>query len=507
MTPRQLLYLLWFYAVDEDGRWCYTRGVMRHAKGFGKSPFAAAICLFELLGDCRFRRLDPDALGGVVGKPALRPNVLVVATAEKQTDNTMRPLLDMSAKGTKLAETYGLVSLATRVTCPRNGGRLMQSASSAGTAEGIVVTFALCDETEHWVPNSSNRGDEVMQTVRRNVAKSGGRVMETANAWTPGARSVAENTYEAWLAQESGDLIEDAGRTVYDALIAPPNTNLNDIPQRGRYTLSEGLEFIYQNAPWQIPNLPSFRAEVLAPDSSPAVSRQFYLNQPSSPEGAWLPAGAWDLLANHEKKLARGDEVVLFFDGSKSNDYTALTACRVRDGFLQTLKVWRPQDYPDNTIDVTSVDRTVRSARATFRVAAFWADVKEFESFVQLEWPRIFQDCIELPAVPSKGLEGLIAWDMRSNTAAFAKAVETVRTEVLQHAFEHTGDHETSVAVANARVRDYRGWTYITKESPKSPKKIDAAVTAIGARMLRNRVVSLRQNTHTGGRGFTLEHL
>lgn len=507
VTPRQFLFLLWFYAVDEDGRWLYQRGVNRQAKGFGKSPFAAAICLFELLGPCRFRKHNPAAPGGVEGRTALRPQVLVVATAEKQTDNTMRPILDMCAKGTPLQRKYQLEPTATRVVAPLVSGRLQQSASSASTSEGMQVTFALCDETEHWVPNSSNRGDEVMAAVKRNAAKVGGRVMETANAWTPGARSVAESTYDTWCQQEAGELVDDAGQLLYDALIAPPNTNLHDRYKRGRYTVSEGLHFIYENAPWQLDNLPTIRSQILSVDTTPAVSRQFYLNQPSSPEGAWLPAGAWDALADHKTRLKRNDEIVLFFDGSKSNDYTALTACRVSDGFVQTLKVWKPRPKPIGTVDVADVDKAVRAAASTFRVVAFWADVKEFESFVNLEWPRVFQRSIQYPAAPGKGLEGLVAWDMRSHTGTFAKAVETVHNEVVNRAFRHSGDHETSVAVANARVRDYRGWLYITKESPKSPKKIDAAVTAIGARMLRNHVVSLRQNTHTGGRGFTLDHL
>lgn len=35
-TDSQLMFLLWFYSVDEDGNWLYHRAVRRLAKGSGK---------------------------------------------------------------------------------------------------------------------------------------------------------------------------------------------------------------------------------------------------------------------------------------------------------------------------------------------------------------------------------------------------------------------------------------------------------------------------------------
>lgn len=35
-TGSQLDFVLWWYAVDENGRWLYSHGVRRHSKGTGK---------------------------------------------------------------------------------------------------------------------------------------------------------------------------------------------------------------------------------------------------------------------------------------------------------------------------------------------------------------------------------------------------------------------------------------------------------------------------------------
>ena len=37
-TGTQLDFVLWWYAVDEDGRFLYAHGTRRHSKGTGKVP-------------------------------------------------------------------------------------------------------------------------------------------------------------------------------------------------------------------------------------------------------------------------------------------------------------------------------------------------------------------------------------------------------------------------------------------------------------------------------------
>ena len=65
-TRGQLAFLLRWYAVDRNGRFIYRRGVKRGAKGTGKDPFAAAVCMAELSGPVRYSHHDD--LGRPVGQ-------------------------------------------------------------------------------------------------------------------------------------------------------------------------------------------------------------------------------------------------------------------------------------------------------------------------------------------------------------------------------------------------------------------------------------------------------
>jgi len=161
-----------------------------------------------------------------------------------------------------------------------------------------------------------------------------------------------------------------------------------------------------------------------------------------------------------------------------------------------TLGVWEPDanhDDPDAIVDPAAVDFTVRRAFDRFKVLAFFADVREWESWSLAEWPQRYGADLEVWAVPQGRPPQAVAWDMRGHTYEFAKAVEACRAEIIEAAFTHDGDARTTRHVTNARNRPYRDTMSIGKESPSSPRKIDAAVCVVGARMVR-RIVLGRPN-------------
>jgi hypothetical protein len=51
-TNEQFRLLLWWYAVDENGRFAYRKGVLQRLKGWGKDPFA------ELALNCGFDEIS-----------------------------------------------------------------------------------------------------------------------------------------------------------------------------------------------------------------------------------------------------------------------------------------------------------------------------------------------------------------------------------------------------------------------------------------------------------------
>ena len=486
-TRDQMRFVLWWYALDDDGQWLFNHGVRRLAKGSGKSPFAAVLALIEFCAPVRLDRKDSRLPGGCVGRPVDMPLVQIAATAESQTANTMRMVRAFAPKRSAVVEECGLDPGKTQYyKLPE--GTLEVITSSATAAEGAEGSFVVGDETEHWTP--SNGGPDLMSTLADNLAKSGSRLLETANSWRPGIGSVAEATWDDWVAQEEGRLRGEA-RILYDARLAPPDTDMGD-PD----SLRRALEFVYGDCDWKRGadgklDVRPIMQRIWRKSARPDDSKRKYLNWPTAPEDAWMEPQDWAAIRDATQVVADGDEVVLFFDGSRSRDATALVGCRVSDGHVFRVGVWEP-DPSHDTVDVVpvhEVDAAVERAFDRWKVLAFFADVKEWESFAKVTWPERHAEDLLIRAVPGGKDPQPIAWDMRSHVYDFTMACELAETEIRERAFTHDGDAAVARHVGNARRHPNRWGVSIAKESPDSPYKIDAAVCVIGARMVRRLLI------------------
>lgn len=309
---------------------------------------------------------------------------------------------------------------------------------------------------------------------------SGNRSIETSNAWKPGIGSVAEATYDSWLAQEEGHT-RAKSKILYDARIAPPDTDMAD-----EASLRSALEFTYGDCWWQ--KIEPIMARIWDPRSSPDDSKRKYLNWPTVAADAWTTPQEWAQLSDSTVVVADGDEIVMFFDGSLSNDATALVGCHVETGHVFCIDVWEPAEMPEGTrwhVPTDQVDAAVAHAFDRWTVMAFFADVKEWESFTKVEWPKLYGDQLEIMSVPGGRDPQQIAWDMRSHVHDFTMAAELTLTEIQARGFTHDGDSRVARHIANARNHPNRSGVSISKETRSSAKKIDAAVCVIGARMVR----------------------
>ena len=485
-TESQVRFILHWYSLRPDGRWVYQHGVRRWAKGAGKSPAAAALAMTELLAPVRLDRFDPDKPGGVAGKPVAMPLVQVAGVSESATANTMRHIRAMTAKNSRVVKEYNLDPGKTVIYTP-GGGQLEAITSSAASAEGAEVTCALEDEPEHWKP--ANGGVDLAAVLDRNLAKSNSRAIETANAWEPGAGSVAEATFDAWVAQEEGRT-KSGALILYDARVAPPDTDLTD-----EESLRAGIAFAYGDSYWVDQEV--IRDRILSLRTKPDTARRFYLNQPVASTDAWTTQQEWAAIADPLQVICDGDEIVAFFDGSRTRDATALIACHVETGFVFTVDVWEPDagssHGPDgDTVPVDEVDAAVERMFDRWDVRAFFADVREWEGFTKVTWPERYGDGLELHAVPSGKEPQAIAWDMRTRTYDFTMAAELTLTEIEERAFRHDGDSRTGRHVVNCRRHPNQWGVSVAKESRDSPKKIDAAVCVIGVRMARRLLLAKR---------------
>lgn len=478
-TREQARFVLWFYALDENGRWLFHHGARRLAKGSGKSPFAAVMALIELLAPVRFDHWDPDVPGGVVGKPVSMPWVQIAAVSLDQTENTMRMVRAMAspANAPALHRDYSLDVGKTQIFVQPEG-KLEVITSSAATAEGAESTFVIGDELEHWTP--SNGGAELHATLMDNLSKSGSRMLETLNAWKPGINSAGESTFNDWVLQETGRS-KNESRILYDARQAPHDTDLGDAD-----SLRSALEWVYADCPWS--DIDAIMTRIWSPSAQVDDSKRKYLNWPVASSDSWCDPQDWAQMARPDIDVAPGEDIVMFFDGSLSNDHTALIGCRMDDGHIFTIGVWQPKAAdPDDKpmVDVQAVDERVDFAFATWNVIGFYADVREWESFTKVAWPERYRDRLELWAT-SRGAQQPepIAWDMRGKDFQFTTAAELAEAEVMQHSFTHDGNPLLTEHVLNARRHEGRFGITVRKESRKSAKKIDACVCMIGARMV-----------------------
>lgn len=495
-TPGQLVFLLWWYAMDDQGNWLFTHGSRRLAKGAGKSPFGGVQCLIEFAGPVRLARKDRREPGGCVGKPVDMPLVQIAAVAESQTQNTMRMVRSYAPKRSRVVAEYDMDPGKTRYyRLPE--GTLEIITSSVLAAEGAEASFILADQTENWRP--SNSGPELASVLEDNLAKSGSRMIETPNAWVPGVESVAESTWDGWLAQEEGRLRGET-RVLYDARMAPADTDLGDYE-----SLKAGLQWVYADCEWKFgaDGLPDVRAQIeriWSPRAIVSESKRKYLNWPTVHEEAWTTPQAVAKLVDAGRLVDDDEEIVLFFDGSKSRDATALVACCVSDGhvFVPTWAdgrptIWEPDTAHDteDVVPVADVDLAVAEVFGRYRnVGGFFADVQEWESFTKIEWPKLYADRLRVKAVSAGKDPQSIAWDMRGHVYDFTRAAELTLAEIADGGFTYDGNPILTRHLHNCRNRPNRWGVSVGKESKDSPRKIDAAVCLIGARMVRRLVLA-----------------
>jgi hypothetical protein len=498
-TREQLNFILWWYALDAGGRFLYRRGILRRAKGWGKSPFLGALAIAELAGPVRFGGWDDEGDPIAVAHPM--PWVVIAGVSETQTENTMAAIRAM-IEDSLLIEDYGIDVGITRILLP-NGGKIVPVTANAATQEGARPSFAIMDETHHWT--KSNGGAKLARVVRRNLAKSRdgmARAIETTNAHEPGQESVAEGSYLAYLAIKEGR--NRASGILYDSREAQGDVDLADEAQ-----VRQGLIDAYGDAIWV--DIDRILAEVYDPDTPPEEARRFYLNQIVAAADSWVAPSEWHknfredaaplVFGEPGSKRHRGDMVALGFDGSLTDDSTALVAVRIDDGAPFLLGIWEKPEGPKGQgweVPKDQVRDAVAFAFSTLDVVAFFSDVAYWETDVDA-WRDEYGEQLLVKATTRHA----IGWDMRGHQMDTTRAVEALhraitdgeipwsRHELLAGpARGAAADEILTRHVLNARRRLNRWGVYFGKETRESPKKVDALASLVLARMARTRVLA-----------------
>jgi hypothetical protein len=465
-TDEQALLLVEWYRFDPVTlEFVYRRGYSRRSKGWGKSPVEAVKDIAALAGDVRPDGFD--ASGEPVGRPwgmkgDPSPWVQIAAVSEDQTDNTYSVVYELlTANDGRAADELGIDVGLTRCFLRDRPGRLEPVTAAAGSREGQPITDATLDETHLWLP--SNGGVKLARTLRRNVAKMNGRTSETTNSFVPGEGSVAELTHKAIQAGQPGIMC--------DAVEAPQvrQTDSDEV-------LEAALRVAYGGSYWV--NVPRLVKEIRDQDTPWEDASRFFFNWNVDDRTKAVPTKLWERLHERDLVVPAGAPIGLGFDGSLSDDTTALIGCwtNPETGIPHTFKieVWsRPADAPKSwRVPRKEIRERVTETFAFYQVGLMLCDPAKWQTEIE-HWAEEF------------GEERVLFFDTNQPTRMW-RACDRFATAVDQQAYSHDGDAELTAHVLamhrrKVRIRDEDddGRTkYVFVKGPDRAK-IDAGIGAV----------------------------
>jgi phage terminase large subunit-like protein len=194
---------------------------------------------------------------------------------------------------------------------------------------------------------------------------------------------------------------------------------------------------------------------------------RFFFNQIAESSDGWMSKTEWDACFDDQDPIKPGDLIAVGFDGSIRGDSTALCGVRLRDAKVFILGLWeKPENAPEDwEVDVLSVEAAVANAFRTYKVTWLYAD------------PPYWQENIGRWALEYG--EDTVFEYWTNKPTRMVQAVERFRTAAMVGDLKHDGDYRLTRHVLNCVAREVPQGILIAKDSPRSKRKIDAAVAAV----------------------------
>lgn len=445
----------------------YRRSQVVAPQKTGKGPWSATVICLEAAGPAVFAgwaqggelyqcsafgcgcgwvyEYEP---GEPTGTPWPTPLIQLTATSEDQTDNVYRPL-QMMIKNGPLSTLMRVGEEFTRVG---ESGRIDVVTSNALSRLGNPVTCVLQDESGTYTKANGLR--RVAETQRRGLAGMGGRSIETTNAWDPSEDSVAQSTAES----TRPDIFRFHRQ-------APKHLSYRDKRERARIHrhVYAGSSHVDLDA------IEAEAAELLERD--PSQAERFFGNRIVAGLGAWMDPAHWEARKS-PRDVPDGTPVVLGFDGSDVNDWTAIRAETA--GGYQFTPVYGPDRLPciwdpaesGGQVPRLEVDAAVREMFDRYAVARMYADPPDWETEID-GWAEQLGD------------KKVIRW-YTSRITRVHPACERLLTDVTkaETTFAHDGCRLTALHVGNARKSARPARRYVLAK-PGDAQKIDLAMCSV----------------------------
>lgn len=424
------------FATDEDGKFLHRTAVFSTGRKNGKTSLLAGIGLWSLFMHDQ---------GGETYSCAAEKEQARITFGDAKKIIKADPELD------SLCEIYKDV-----IEVPSTGSVWRVLSAEAYSKDGLNASCVLFDEV------ASLQSREMWDVMQLSMASRRQPLMIAGS--TCGAKTDSTGKDSTFYQ------LYDYGRKVARGEISDPTFFMSfwETPADMDYKTEEA---------WMHGN-PGYGDLCSAEDFASMVNRtpeaEFRTkrcNQWVNSQTAWLPNGTWDACAS-DRQVTPDDEYVIGFDGSFTNDTTALVGITVPKDetdlpHVFLIKAWEkdPTIHDDNwRVDIQGVEQTIRDyVAANPKVREIACD------------PYRWQRSMEILA--DEGLP-IVEWPSTS-PGRMIPACAKFFDAVVEQRMTHDGNPLLARHLSNAVVkRDAQG-IRIVKESRHSARKIDAAVAAV----------------------------
>jgi len=459
----------------------HRRSVIVGPQKSGKSPFGAALTLFEAVGPSLFagwargrevyRCSEHGCLcgweyhyepGEAMGVPREQSLIGLMATAEDQVDNVYAPLQQFVRSG----PLDDIVKVREGFMRLPNDGRIDVMTAAAKSKLGKPLTFLLGDESGLYTGSIL----KAWQTSRRGIAGTQGRSLELTNPWDPMENSAAQIAFES------------RAKDIFRYYRKPPA----DLSYGNKADRHKIHAYVYAESPWvNIRDIDAEAAELVETD--PTQAERFFGNRLVQGLGAFMGEPLVDATAAVVEVKPR-TAVTLGFDGSRSGDWTALRAETI-DGhrFTPTYgpddrpTYWNPAEWPEGRIPRGEVDSAVREMFARYTVKRLYVDPLHWETQADA-WADAF------------GEDRVILWYTNRIQQMFAALVRYLE-DCAEGLTTHDDETAARTHFLNARKVAKAGDKYVLGK-PSEHQKIDILMADVLAHEAASDVRALGAQTN-----------
>lgn len=449
------------------GTFRYEWAIYCRLKGARKSELTGWISHVELYGPCRFAGWDAEGepvaasvwdLGGTADIP-------FAATAEDQARDTAWSSFYDIAQSSTWVDRLDINKDKVSVKVGGAGNARVVTSSSI-SRDGGRPTFTVEEEPHLWTSKELIELNDVLEYNLAKLGSSDPHGLKVSTMYGVGEQSVLERDHMAAMNDPDSGILFDL-RSAPDTIEVEGKRIPLD-PKNDDHVIY-GITEAIGDAEWLDP----YRIYRKFKKSRERAIR-YWWNKRSVSDRRAIDPDNWDK-GTHARPLVPGETICIGFDGSLYQDSTAIVVSCLSDGYQWPALI----HYPDGTEQGVNalreaVELTLFDLTSRYRLVRMYYDPPHWGE-QGAKWQGTYGQQLVVPY-----------WTNRDSPMTWA--VHRWAEGIEEQTWLHSDDAEFRNQVVNAFKRITRiivdvntggyGWV-IQKETPDSPKKIDAAIASV----------------------------